>query len=188
MSDQWSYSDGELEEYFENPERRSSDGSSPTNDNPPEHPEQASSGAGGSASEDGPLWVGWAGRWIENPRLAQAVSVLGVIAGIGLAGILLLVSIFASLRGDIPSTQRLENPSVDLATIAYTSDGEELARYARQNRSWLPYDSIGTNVINALVATEDHRFHRHWGVDLQGVAAAAFSSLTGNLRGASTIS
>ena len=215
MSDQWSFSDGELEEYFEDPEARkrkqeraedSAASTSPqesSSDPEEETPPNGSNGAPPSsgsdteavneadddASADTPVvWTGWAGRWIDHPEIAQAVSVVGVIAGIGLVGLIALIVLFATLRSDIPSTENLENPSVDLATVAYTADGKVLARYARQNRSWLPYDSISTAAVNALIATEDHRFRRHWGVDLQGVAAAAFSTLTGDLRGASTIS
>ncbi|MFO8231396.1 MAG: PBP1A family penicillin-binding protein [Longimonas sp.] len=191
MSDQWSFSDGELQEYFDDPDARkpqhdSAEGGTPSA-SPQDVPDEDAPPNPESDSE-AVSWTGWAGRWIDDPSIAQAASVVGVIAGIGLVGLLALVILFAALRSDIPSTQRLENPSVDLATVAYTADGEELARYARQNRSWMPYDSINTSAVNALVATEDHRFRRHWGVDLQGVAAAAFSTLTGDLRGASTIS
>ena len=198
MSDQWSFSDGELEEYFDDPEARApkkdaaNAGESASSESPesPPDPDAGTAPApdASDAPETGVLWTGWAGRWIDDPRIAQATSVLGIIAGIGLAGLLVLAGLFYALQSDVPSTQRLENPTVDLATIAYTADGSELARYARQNRSWVPYDSIGSNVINALVATEDHRFRQHWGVDIQGIAAATFSTLTGDLRGASTIS
>jgi penicillin-binding protein 1A len=192
MSDQWSFSDGELEEYFDDPEARkpqpdSADEHGPFA-SPPERPEEPPSATEAKEDDAETRWTGWAGRWIDHPQVAQATSVLGVIAALGLVGLLVLVGLFASLQSDIPSTQRLENPTVELATVAYTADGKELARYARQNRSWVPYDSIGANVVNALIATEDHRFRQHWGVDLQGVAAAAFSTLTGELRGASTIS
>ena len=212
MSDQWSFSDGELEEYFENPDARkrkrelaegpaegSADAASSQNPSP-NAGEPSSSDGSGKSSSPGPIeedaassgssamWTGWAGRWIDHPQMAQAASILSVVAAVGLIGLMALIGLFAALQSDIPSTQRLENPTVELATVAYTADGEELARYARQNRSWVPYDSIGTNVVDALVATEDHRFYQHWGVDLQGVAAAAFSTLAGDLRGASTIS
>ncbi|PEN08427.1 penicillin-binding protein [Longimonas halophila] len=208
MSDQWSFSDGELEEYFDDPEARKpqqdtnegSAASASPSDLPSESiPEASDEEASFNTPDEAPsdrdaaagssvMWTGWAGQWIDHPQVAQAASVLGVVAGLGGLGLLVLIGLFAALGSDIPSTQRLENPTVELATIAYTADGEELARYARQNRSWVPYDSIGTNVVNALIATEDHRFRRHWGVDIQGIAAAAFSTLTGDLRGASTIS
>src|SRR5699024_7059146 len=51
------------------------------------------------------------------------------------------------------------------------------------------YDEISQHAINALIATEDHRFYEHWGVDFQGIFAAIFGAVTtGDIRGASTIS
>ena len=114
---------------------------------------------------------------------------LSIIVGIGLAGVLILGIYLLSLTGNLPATQRLENPQFQLATVAYTADGKELARYARQNRSWVNYREISPHVIDALIATEDHRFYQHWGVDLQGILAAVVDVMTGGgLRGASTIS
>ena len=167
---EWSYSDEELDEYFSNKGRRS-----------------PSSGA----VEDRPTrgLRGFFYQRFDDPRKAQAGVVLSVIVGLGLVAVLGLGLYLFTLTGELPSTQRLENPQFQLATVAYTADGEELARYARQNRSWANYRDISPHVINALVATEDRRFHQHWGMDLRGVAAAIADMLTGgDLRGASTIS
>jgi penicillin-binding protein 1A len=127
-------------------------------------------------------------RTFGDPKLAQAAFALSLLVGLALTGVLTFGTFFWMVTDDLPSTQSLENPSLQLATIAYTADGEELARYAHENRSWAPYDSISVHVVHALVATEDHRFYQHWGVDLQGVVAAVVDILTsGDLRGASTI-
>ena len=190
MSDQWSFSDEELENYFEDPDTRKGASQSPpdSDESISEQAGEAGDSPSAAARSDSGPWTGWMGRWIDHPQMAQAASVLSIFVAIGLAGVLLILGMFFYLSSDIPSTQSLENPSLDRATIAYTADGEELARYARQNRTPLPYDSISVHAIEALIATEDHRFHRHWGVDLQGIVAATVSTLTGNLRGASTIS
>ncbi|MEX1054667.1 MAG: transglycosylase domain-containing protein, partial [Rhodothermales bacterium] len=51
------------------------------------------------------------------------------------------------------------------------------------------YDQISQHAVNALVATEDHRFYAHWGIDFIGIIAAATDVITsGDIRGASTIS
>ena len=92
------------------------------------------------------------------------------------------------LAGETPSTEAIDNPALDLATVAYTADGELLARYARTNRSWVSFDEISPHAINALVATEDRRFEGHWGIDVRGIAAAIADIFReGDLRGASTI-
>src|SRR5690625_7124195 len=44
-------------------------------------------------------------------------------------------------------------------------DGVVLDRYYTENRSYIPYEEISPHVINALVATEDHRFYDHWGIE-----------------------
>lgn len=176
---EWSYSEEELDEYFSDPSVR----------------EDALSGNGHSdGGEGGPPGDrptrgirGYFHRRIADPAKAQAAVALSVITGVILIGTLLLGTYIWTLTDEVPSTERLENPSMQLATIAYTADGEELARYATQNRSWVPYDSISQHAIHALVATEDHRFREHWGVDPVGIMAATIDILTGNFRGASTI-
>jgi penicillin-binding protein 1A len=176
---EWSYSEEELDEYFSDPsvreEAASEDGPSP-NGQP-------------SADEERPTngFRGFFHRRIDNPEKAQAAVALSVIVGVLLIGTLAFGGYIWTLTDEVPSTELLENPTWSRATIAYTADGEELARYATQNRSWAPYDSISQDVVHALIATEDHRFYRHWGVDPKGIAAATIDILTGGFRGASTI-
>jgi penicillin-binding protein 1A len=175
---EWSYSDEELDEYFSDPSVR----------------EEALAGDGHPGDGDGPDQDrpsgglrGYFHRRIDDPQKAQAAVALSVIAGLLLLGTLGLGGYVWTLTDEVPSTERLENPSMELATVAYTADGRELARYATQNRSWVPYDSISTHAIQALIATEDHRFREHWGVDPIAIGAATIDILTGGFRGASTI-
>jgi penicillin-binding protein 1A len=167
---EWSYSEEELDQYFNEPAVRDSQ----VSENGHDHPSP-----GGIR--------GYFHDRFDDPRKGQAAFVLSILVGTVLAGVLFLGGWLWAVSDDLPSTQSLENPTFQLATVAYTADGEELARYARQNRSWLRYDSIATPAVQALVATEDHRFHQHWGVDMQGILAAVADILTGELRGASTI-
>ncbi len=183
MSD-WSYSEEELDEYFSDPSVRDeavSEEGTPQDGSP----QNGQDGVGRERPTQGIR--GFFHRRISDPQKAQAAAALSVIAGALLVGTLALGAYMWTLTDEVPSTERLENPSMQLATIAYTADGEELARYATQNRSWAPYDSISQHVIHALVATEDQRFYRHWGVDPKGIAAATVDILTGSFRGASTI-
>ncbi len=174
---EWSYSDEELDQYFR--DRSAREGNRP--------------GEGSSGDEEdghGRPTTGFRGffhRRIADPWAAQAAAVLSVLTGLLAIGVLAGGTYVWTLTDDIPSTERLEDPTMQLATIAYTADGKELARYARQNRSWAPYDSISSHVTDALIATEDQRFYRHWGVDPQAIMAAVADILTGGFRGASTI-
>ena len=163
------YSDEELNRYFNDPDYRRNQGRPSGEDDP-------SANASGGADMS------------KSAKKKQAAYVLGTLLLVAVLGTLIVGAYMFSLDDDMPSIKQLENPTVNLATVAYTMDGKMLARYAHQNRSWVPYDSISNHVINALVATEDHRFHQHWGIDMQGLFAAVFETVTtGDLRGASTI-
>ena len=114
-----------------------------------------------------------------------ALSVLSVV---------LLVVYFALLShgvfGYMPTFDELENPKENLATRIYSSDGQLLGTYFRENRSHVRYDSISPNVIDALIATEDVRFYDHCGIDFKSLPRVFKGILTGNSAkgGGSTIS
>ena len=94
---------------------------------------------------------------------------------------LLVLIPFTPGIGDLRKAKS-EAPSVLLA-----SDGSVLAEYKRINRQWVKLDKISPNVVNALIATEDHRFYDHHGIDFRRTAGAVLSTLSGNLQGGSTI-
>jgi len=173
---EWSYSEEELDEYFRDPSARK-------NAEPGDGPDGRGAEEAVTGGKEGFFY-----RYFQDPQKAQAATALSGLVGLMLVGGLLGGLYLWFLTGTIPSTERLENPSVQLATIAYTADGKELARYATQNRSWVPYDSISSHTVNALLATEDRRFYQHWGVDPVGIASAMFDIITfRDFRGASTI-
>lgn len=176
-----SYTDHELKQYFSNTTYRHNSGyRGPQGDGAPDG-SQTSRFKGYRAF----LW-----RKLGDERKVQAAMAVSVLAALALVGALGVVIYFTVLMGTgrTPSVDAIENPNLNLATVAYTSDGEELARYGRQNRSWVTKEEISPHVINALVATEDHRFRGHWGIDMKGIAAALADVVRKqDLRGASTI-
>jgi penicillin-binding protein 1A len=89
----------------------------------------------------------------------------------------------------LPSLQQLENPTPELATKVYSYDGELLGQFYIKQRAYTPIDSIPKSLINALIATEDRKFYRHWGIDLDRVLKAMVKNiLSFRIReGASTI-
>ena len=66
-------------------------------------------------------------------------------------------------------------------------DGKLLAEFKRANREWVPLADISPQVVAALIATEDHRFYQHWGLDWRRTASAALKTLAGERQGGSTI-
>jgi penicillin-binding protein 1A len=106
-------------------------------------------------------------------------------AGITL-GVLLLFLIYLVIG--LPSFEELENPRTDNASLIIARDGVTLDRFFTENRTVVHYDEISPHVINALVSTEDHRFHEHWGIDVFRTLAVPVHIAMGNMQGGSTIS
>ncbi|HKJ45322.1 MAG TPA: transglycosylase domain-containing protein [Balneolales bacterium] len=94
---------------------------------------------------------------------------------------------FIYLYQGLPSIQQLENPKVDIASVVKTRDGVVLDKYFTQNRTYVPLSQISPNVIHALIATEDHRFYHHWGIDMFRTLAIPYHIMMGNPQGGSTI-
>ncbi len=88
----------------------------------------------------------------------------------------------------LPSIQELENPKTAIATEVRSRDGVVLDRYFVENRTYVDINNISPNAINALVATEDHRFFSHWGVDFQSLMRLPYYWLRQRFEGGSTIS
>jgi penicillin-binding protein 1A len=110
-------------------------------------------------------------------------------AGIGIVSWFMLVSInFGGWFGEMPSLTRLENPKSELASEVYSADSVLIGKYFRENRSNVSLKEISPNLIHALYATEDIRFHEHSGIDLQGSFAILWYMLKGEKRGSSTLS
>ena len=85
----------------------------------------------------------------------------------------LLVWVFA----DIPSFKELENPDSKLATQVIAEDGEILATFHIENRTFVTYEELSPNIVHAAVATEDARFYKHSGIDFKGLARVFFKTL-----------
>ncbi len=107
------------------------------------------------------------------------------------SGVLVAVFIFLLASwgafGEMPTFERLENPETNLATEFISSDGETLGKlYLDDNRTWVDYDTLPQNLVNALVATEDARYYDHSGIDARGTLRAIL--FLGTKGGASTIS
>jgi penicillin-binding protein 1A len=111
------------------------------------------------------------------------------LGGIGTFG-LWLVAVsqdWGGYFGGMPDLSKLENPKSELASELWSSDGELLGKYFRENRTPVKYDELSPNLLNALYATEDIRFEDHSGIDLKGNLSIAYYLLQGKRRGASTI-
>lgn len=95
----------------------------------------------------------------------------------------------AFLFNGLPPLSSLENPKTDLATKIYSEDGELIDQLFIENRTIVSLDAIPKDLTNALIATEDRKFYKHWGIDVDRIAKAFLKNLMSFSikEGASTI-
>ena len=106
------------------------------------------------------------------------LSILGIYAYVHIA-----------IIDELPSFEQLENPPQELATRVLSNDGEVLDMFYIKRRTYIPYDSIPKNIINALISTEDREYFNHWGIHSMRIVKAFIKNILA-LRareGASTI-
>ncbi len=100
---------------------------------------------------------------------------------------LLLLAYVLVLIPFTPGIGDLRKARAEVPAVVLSSDGIVLAEYKRINRRWVPLERIAPAVVHALIATEDHRFYQHHGIDFRRIAGAALSTLGGDRQGGSTI-
>ena len=86
-----------------------------------------------------------------------------------------------------PSISNLRKARIEAPATLVSSDGVVLASYQRVHRQWVPLAKVSPVVVKALVATEDHRFWQHHGIDVYRTAASAVRTLQGVRQGGSTL-
>ncbi|MCI3999598.1 transglycosylase domain-containing protein, partial [Klebsiella pneumoniae] len=106
------------------------------------------------------------------------------VFGVGLVAIAILVT-----YPKLPSLDSLQHYQPKMPLTIYSADGEVIGMYGEQRREFTKIGDFPEVLRNAVIAAEDKRFYRHWGVDVWGVARAAVGNVvSGSVQsGASTI-
>jgi membrane peptidoglycan carboxypeptidase len=110
-------------------------------------------------------------------RLAALIGV-GLVAGLVVAGLAYPFAAIGGL-GLKKGTDILALPAEGLrtntpyqTTHVYSADGQPLAEFYDEYRTYTPLATMSLTIQNAIVAAEDSRFYQHHGVDFKGVARA----------------
>jgi penicillin-binding protein 1A len=82
----------------------------------------------------------------------------------------LFVLIGLEFFGPLPTFEELENPKSNLASEVFSEDHVVMGSYYIQFRTFVDYDHLSPNLVNALLATEDIRFYKHSGIDARSIA------------------
>ncbi len=122
-------------------------------------------------------------KWLFSTRTLIRLASLALTLCI-LGGILLLY--FAR---DLPDISGLgaANKAPGIRIVA--ADGEVIGTYGQIYGEYQHYEDLPPDLVEALLATEDRRFYRHWGVDPQGIARAMVVNMRAGsfVQGGSTI-
>ncbi len=91
-------------------------------------------------------------------RLLRHPTRRGVALALAALPVLLLLYVLI-LIPFTPSIRNIEKARVQQPAIVLSSDNVELAVFKRANRHWTRLADISPHVVDALIATEDHRFY-----------------------------
>ncbi|HOP03123.1 MAG TPA: transglycosylase domain-containing protein [Tenuifilaceae bacterium] len=94
----------------------------------------------------------------------------GIFSFIWVILISLFVLIALEYFGPLPTFEDLENPKSNIASEVISEDHVVLGYYYKELRSFVDYEELSPNLVNALIATEDIRFYRHSAIDARGIA------------------
>jgi penicillin-binding protein 1A len=110
--------------------------------------------------------------------LFMVVAMLGTLSGV----------LFA-YAGDLPQVSALDDYTPSTITRVYAADGQIIGEFATQRRVIISYDDINPLLRQAIVATEDAEFDRHFGVNIWRIFVAAVTDIMERRRaqGASTL-
>jgi penicillin-binding protein 1A len=96
--------------------------------------------------------------------------VLTLLFGAGLAATALWA--FMILPRSLPPVSALENFQPVQGTRIYDDNDDLITELHAERRIFVPIAQVPHTLREAIIATEDHRFYSHWGVDPIGIARA----------------
>jgi penicillin-binding protein 1A len=82
------------------------------------------------------------------------------------------------LKIELPDVEALDRYTPPLNTRVLARDGSTIGSFGEQRRTLLAQKDIPKMFVQALVAVEDAKFYEHGGIDIKGIARAAWHDLT----------
>src|ERR1700680_1491715 len=121
---------------------------------------------------------------VKVARNAGIVALFVVAAMLGI-----LSGVLFAYAGDLPQVSALDDYTPSTITRVTASNGQVVGEFATQRRVVVGYDDINPVLRQAIIATEDAEFDRHFGVNIWRIFVAAFIDIVERRRdqGASTL-
>ena len=127
-------------------------------------------------------------RIIKHIKKTSFKSIIWAVLGIGLLLGGFLIAWISTLQ--IPDFKSFTERKVQSSTKIYDRTGKILLYDVHQNikRTVIPYEDMGTNILNSTVAIEDSEFYKHNGIRITSIIRAVLANITGkSVQGGSTI-
>ncbi|ATY32740.1 penicillin-binding protein 1A [Sphingomonas psychrotolerans] len=125
---------------------------------------------------------GWYGR-VHRRWWFRILAWLALLAG------LFWFLVWVLIARNLPSVDSLRAYEPPLPTNVRSADGLPIHSYARERRVQLSYAEYPKQLVEAFLSAEDKTFFSHHGIDIPGLARAAFQGIVSGStpRGTSTI-
>lgn len=122
------------------------------------------------------------------PHKPWQVAILALFSVLA-TGIVILAVVAAVLLPTLPPVRDLSQVELKVPLRVYTADGQLIAEFGEEKRIPVKIESVPPQLIQAILAAEDHSFYSHHGVDFLGIARAAWRNFRSSSasQGASTI-
>lgn len=123
-------------------------------------------------------------------RVARNATIIALFVVTAVLGI--LSGVLFAYGGDLPQVSALDDYSPSTITRVFARDGRVIGEFATQRRVIVGYDDINPVLREAIIATEDAGFDRHFGISIWRIMVAAFTDVVErrslrNAQGASTL-
>jgi len=120
-------------------------------------------------------------------RIAKSATIVAAFIAAAAGGI--LSGVLFAYAGDLPQITALDNYSPSTITRVYSTQGQLIGEFATQRRVIVSYDDINPLLRQAIIATEDASFEKHFGLNVKRIFAAIVTDVIERRRaqGASTI-
>lgn len=121
---------------------------------------------------------------MARPPLQRAVLLVlwgsALLLGLLLLYIVILIPV-------TPGIKDLKQARAAKASTLLSADGKQMASFEQGLHERVKLDQISKHVLEALIATEDHRFYDHSGIDFKRTVGAVVYTIGGDSQGGSTI-
>jgi len=131
----------------------------------------------------------------QAPRPTSARIVIRFARRAGIAALFVLVASLGALSGvffayanDVAEVSALDNYKPNTITRLLATNGEQIGEFATERRVVIGYDDMSPVLRQAIIASEDGDFERHFGISFSRLVVTAVRDVVSGQRfGASTI-